>query len=118
AYSMCQRNNRCLVVCLDKDSGKELWAQDVAQGYTDKQRQGAGPRSTPAYHDGKLYCLMPMGELVCLAAADGKQLWAANQFTDTGAPNPITEFYYWGVAASPLVEGDLVIVQPGGKNNN
>jgi outer membrane protein assembly factor BamB len=118
AYTMCQRNNRSLVVCLDTTSGKELWSQDVAQGYLDKQRQGAGPRSTPTYHDGKLYCLMPMGELVCLAAADGKQLWAANQFTDTGSPNPAGETFYWGVSVSPLVEGNLVIVQPGGKSNN
>jgi outer membrane protein assembly factor BamB len=118
AFTMCQRGGRSLVVCLDKATGKELWTQDVAQGYIDKQKLGAGPRSTPTYHDGKLYCLMPMGELVCLTAEDGKPVWAANQFRDTGAANPAGEFYYWGVALSPLVEGDLVIVQPGGGTNN
>jgi outer membrane protein assembly factor BamB len=118
AYTMCQRANRSLVVCLDTATGKELWTQDVAQGYVDKQKQGAGPRSTPTYHDGKLYCLLPMGELVCLAAVDGKILWSANQFQDTGAANPAGEYFYWGVAVSPLIEGDLVIVQPGGMAKN
>src|SRR5271155_388695 len=54
AYTMCQRANRSLVVCLDTASGKELWTKDVAQGYVDKQKQGIGPRSTPTYHEGKL----------------------------------------------------------------
>lgn len=120
AFTMCERSKRSLVVCLDCRNGKELWSQDVAQGYIDKQRQGAGPRSTPTYHDGRLYCLLPMGELVCVSAADGKIIWNADQFKDTGAINPAggPSSLYWGVAISPFVEGDLVIVQPGGKKNN
>jgi outer membrane protein assembly factor BamB len=117
AYTFCQRNNRILAVCLDTANGKEVWTQEVAPGYNDTQKSGAGARSTPTYHQGKLYCLMPMGELVCLSAADGKKLWSANQFKDTDSANPAGEFYYWGVSASPLVEGDLVIVQPGGQKN-
>jgi outer membrane protein assembly factor BamB len=113
AYTMCQRKDRILVVCLDKTNGKELWTTEVAEGYRDTQKQGAGPRSTPAYHDGKLYCLLPMGELICLAAEDGKPIWSANQFKDTGAINFAGEYFYWGVSLSPLVEGNLVIVQPG-----
>ena len=118
AFTLCERAKRSLVVCLDCGNGKELWAQDVAQGYVDKQKQGIGPRSTPRYHDGRLYCLLPMGELVCVSALDGKIIWSADQFKDTGAVNPAGAPLYWGVAISPFVEGDLVIVQPGGKNNN
>ena len=117
-YTMCGRNKRDMVICLDRNTGKEIWFRDIAPTYLDTQKQGAGPRSTPTFHDGKLYCLFPMGELCCLSAEDGKVVWQANQFTDTGATNPAGEFYYWGVAASPLIEGDLVIVQPGGSDNN
>jgi outer membrane protein assembly factor BamB len=85
--------------------------------YIDGQRQGAGPRATPTYHQGKLYCLFGNGELLCLTA-EGKKLWQADTFKDTGARNPTGAVYYWGVSMSPLVEGDLVIVQPGGKSNN
>src|SRR5271170_1200370 len=61
-YTMTERNKRQLVVCLDADSGKELWARDLAPGYLDVQRMGPGPRATPTYHDGKLYCLFPLGQ--------------------------------------------------------
>jgi outer membrane protein assembly factor BamB len=117
-YTMCQRGKTQFAVCFDTANGKEIWQQELAPGYLDTQKQGPGPRATPAYHDGKLYCLLPMGELFCLSAADGKPVWQANQFTDTGAANPAGEYFYWGVSLSPLVEGDLVIVQPGGKKDN
>ena len=96
-YTMCQRGSKDIVVCLRASDGKELWTDEVAPTYLDKQKQGPGPRSTPTYHGGKLYCLMPMGELVCVSA-DGKRLWTARQFKDTGARNPgaVPEFYYWG----------------------
>jgi outer membrane protein assembly factor BamB len=39
-------------------------------------------------------------------------------FKDTGAKNLAGQYFYWGVSMSPLVEGDLVIVQPGGTKDN
>ncbi len=116
-FTMAKRGDRDFVVCLDAADGKERWAYDAAPTYVDKQRQGAGPRSTPVHHDGKLYCLLPMGQLLCLTA-EGQRVWEVNVFQDTGAPNPAGEFYYWGVSYSPLVEGGLVIVQPGGSKGN
>ena len=73
--------------------------------------------STPTYHQGKLYCLFARGELLCLSA-DGKVVWERNIFKDTGAAESLQKYFYWGVAASPLVEGNLLIVQPGGASNN
>jgi outer membrane protein assembly factor BamB len=118
AYTLCERDGNQFAVCLETAKGKEAWAVKLTGGYLDKQRQGAGARATPTYHDGKLYCLMPMGELFCLNAADGKTIWSADQFKDTGAKNPAGDFYYWGASLSPIVEGDLVIVQPGGNKKN
>lgn len=116
-YTTAQRGKRDFVVCLNAADGRELWNYDAAPTYVDRQKQGAGPRSTPAFHDGKLYCLFGMGELLCLTA-EGKRVWEQNVFTATGARNPAGDVYYWGVSYSPLVEGDLVIVQPGGDRNN
>jgi outer membrane protein assembly factor BamB len=116
-YTTAKRGNRDFVVCLDAKDGREAWSYDAAPTYLDKQRQGAGPRATPVLHDGKLYCLFGMGELICLTA-DGKRIWEVNIFRDTGARSQAGEFYYWGVSFSPLVEGDLVIVQPGGTKGN
>jgi outer membrane protein assembly factor BamB len=117
-FTTAKRGPLDVVVCLAAGSGKELWAHDAAPSYVDKQRQGAGPRATPTVHNGKVYCLMPMGELVCLRAEDGKRLWDANIFDISGARNLAGLTFYWGVSYSPQVFGDLLIVQPGGTKDN
>jgi outer membrane protein assembly factor BamB len=116
-YTQAQRDVSDGVVCLDAKDGKELWFFAAAPTYLDKQKWGYGPRSTPTYHQGKLYCLFPRGKFVCLTT-DGKLVWQAEIFKDTGAKIPSEESLFWGVSMSPLVEGDLVIVQPGGTNDN
>jgi outer membrane protein assembly factor BamB len=117
-FTMHKRGQRDFVVCLDAQTGKEVWAFDAAPSYLDKQEICAGPRSTPTWHQGRLYCLMAKGELYCLAAADGKLVWKTNVFSATGAPERSDDVYYWGMSGSPLVEGELVIVQPGGDRDN
>lgn len=117
-YTTASRGDRDFIVCLDARTGKEVWAHDAAASYLDKQRHGPGPRGTPTFENGKLYCLLPMGELLCLSAAEGKLLWQTDMFQVTGAVNHAGEFFYWGISQSPLLESDLVIVQPGGSKNN
>lgn len=117
-YTMANRGERDGIVCLDLKDGKERWFYDAVPRYLDMQKHGPGPRSTPTYHQGKLYGLFGNGELVCLSA-DGKKLWQADILKDTEAPNRHgTTQFYWGVSMSPLVEGDAVIVQPGGAKDN
>jgi outer membrane protein assembly factor BamB len=117
-FTTAQRGPRDVVVCLEAATGKEVWACDAAPAYVDVQKQGPGARATPTYHRGKLYCQMARGELVCIEAATGKKLWEQNIFKATGSASAEGEFYYWGVSFSPLVVGDLVIVQPGGTQGN
>jgi outer membrane protein assembly factor BamB len=117
-YTMVNRGARDLVVALDPKTGRDVWKFDAAPRFLDKQRQGPGPRATPTYHDGKLYCQFPAGLLVCLNAADGKLVWKADALADTKAGDHSGEEFYWGLSASPLVEGDAVIVLPGGGRDN
>jgi outer membrane protein assembly factor BamB len=116
--TMAKRGDRDTIVCLRTDDGKELWAVDAAPTYLDKQRQGAGPRSTPTIAGEFVYCLLPRGDLLCVALKDGKPKWKTNIFEVSGAKERVGETFYWGVSLSPLVEGDLVITQPGGDKNN
>jgi outer membrane protein assembly factor BamB len=117
-YTMSQRGQRDVVVCLDAKTGKEIWACDAAANYVDRQKQGPGPRATPTFHEGKLYCQMARGELLCIRADDGKELWRKDIFKDTGAKSCEGEYFYWGVSFSPLVVDAAVIVQPGGTSGN
>ena len=122
-YTAAKKGERDLLVCLDAKDGHEVWSYDAAPSYLDMQKQGAGPRATPTVYQGKVYALFGMGELVGLTT-DGKRVWDVNVFKDTGTANPaessvkMEKWFYWGVSYSPLIEGDLVIVMPGGKKGS
>jgi outer membrane protein assembly factor BamB len=113
-----QRDDRQWVVCLSTKDGSELWSFDAAAPYIDRQHQGAGPRSTPTIVGDRVYCLFPRGELVCLTLDKGEKVWTTNIFQASGAKDHFSDVFYWGVSMSPLVEGDVVIVQPGGDKDN
>jgi outer membrane protein assembly factor BamB len=70
---------------------------------------GDGPRATPAWADGRVFALGGTGELRSLDEATGRVFWRTNILEDAGAPN-----LQWGMAASPLIVDDTVVVLPGG----
>jgi outer membrane protein assembly factor BamB len=113
-----KRGDRDYIVCLATKDANELWAVDAAPTYIDTQHAGAGPRSTPTIAGEYVFCLMPRGDLLCVALKDGKQKWMKNIFEVSGAKEHFGDYYYWGVSYSPLVEGDLVITLPGGDKDN
>ena len=110
-----KRGDRDIVVCLATADGKELWSYDAAPTFTDRQGHCRGPRATPTIDGDHVFCLFGAGELVCLKVADGTLRWKTNILEATKT-TPRADQYYWGVSMSPLVEGDRVIVQPGGPN--
>lgn len=66
---------------------------------------GPGPKSTPAFADGRLFAHGMDGAVTALDAATGERLW---RFPGTGN----TPLYH--TAMSPLVLGDRVVVHVGG----
>ena len=115
AFTIEQRKNEEVVAAYDVQTGRELWANSWRERFNSKLMGlwggGEGPRSTPTWHDGLVYALGARGELRCLDAVTGKLVWRTNILSDAGATN-----LTWGMAGSPLVAGDAVIVQPGGSN--
>ncbi|MBM3501632.1 MAG: hypothetical protein FJX74_23510 [Armatimonadetes bacterium] len=97
-----------VVRALDFASGKDLWAFR----YPDPGGANYGyARATPCFDDGRLYTLGRAGQLVCLNAADGRLLWAKSLQRDFGGQLPT-----WQYAMSPIIDGDRVVVVPGGRN--
>ena len=70
---------------------------------------GNGPRGAPTVHEGRVYVEGGAGDVACLEAATGKTIWHVSLTRDLGGQVP-----NWGFSESPLVEGDMVIVTPGG----
>jgi len=107
-FTIEQRRQREVVAAYALDSGRERWIH----GWDAEFREilgGNGPRATPTWHEGRLYALGAAGEFRCLDAQSGKRIWSRNILADNQAEN-----IQWGMAASPLIVDDKVIVLPGG----
>ena len=98
------------VHCFDWQTGDQLWTYSYPCEYRDVGYT-AGPRASVTVHDGLAYSLGTMGNFHCFDAATGAVRWALdlNELYDIRMP-------IWGIASSPVVEGDLVIVQIGGSS--
>jgi outer membrane protein assembly factor BamB len=97
------------VHCFDARSGTELWSYSYDCPY--KIGYDAGPRAAVSIESGRAYALGAMGNFHCFDAATGKVLWKKDLLDEYRIQMPI-----WGIAAAPLVYGNLVIVEVGGEN--
>jgi outer membrane protein assembly factor BamB len=98
------------VLCLEEASGKVLWKHEYDCTY--KIAYPGGPRTTPVVHDGKVYTLGSMGDLLCLDAGKGTLLWSKNFMKDYGASAQT-----WGFSANPMIDGDNLICVVGGEGS-
>jgi outer membrane protein assembly factor BamB len=110
AFTIEQRGDEEVATAYDVATGRELWAKAWAARFSELMG-GDGPRATPAWADGVVYALGATGELRALEDSSGRLLWRTNILTDAGADN-----LQWGMAASPLIVDDTVVVLPGGGN--
>jgi outer membrane protein assembly factor BamB len=97
------------VLCLDADTGEILWKHEYDVNYT--IGYAYGPRTTPSIDEDKVYAIGAMGHLWCLDGASGGAIWQKNFVEDYGTKLPT-----WGMAGSPLVDGENLICLVGGKD--
>jgi outer membrane protein assembly factor BamB len=101
--------DRETVECLDARSGRQLWLFDYPTTYRDDFGFDEGPRATPAIAEGRVYAFGAEGVLHCLDLDSGKKLWSMNAKDQFRAPKG-----FFGIACSPLVEGNIVLLNVGG----
>lgn len=110
-YTMGDKDNAGYVLALSPADGKILWTAKVGvPGSPDAPGWSyPGPRCTPTVSGDLVFALDAWGEMVCVNAADGKEQWRKSFGKDFGGKPPT-----WGYSESPLVDGDQVVVTPGG----
>jgi outer membrane protein assembly factor BamB len=96
------------VHCVNRGDGKILWTRGL--GGTLSNDRGDGPRSTPTVEGDRLWVMTENGDLAAMDGREGKFLWNRNILKDFGGNNP-----HWLVSESPLVDGEKLVVTPGGR---
>jgi outer membrane protein assembly factor BamB len=106
-FTQYARDGRTYLSSFAADTGGEIWRVDLGQNFVDSY--GNGPRATPTLDEGVVYGLTSRGVVAAIRATDGEVVWKIDTKATHGARAP-----RWGLSGSPLIEGDLLIVNTGG----
>ncbi|MGA2259794.1 MAG: PQQ-binding-like beta-propeller repeat protein, partial [Thermoguttaceae bacterium] len=100
------------IKALDLKDGSQAWSSRLGKvGNPNQQPNFPAARSTPTVDGAAIYALSSDGDLACLETATGKVSWAENLRSDFGGKPGA-----WAYSESPLVDGEVVVVTPGGKD--
>jgi outer membrane protein assembly factor BamB len=105
--------DRARLRCCNSETGAELWTFDYPTDYRDLYNYNGGPRCSPVLDGDRVYIYGVEGMLYCLRVEDGKPIWKV----DTVADFHVRQNFF-GVGSTPVVEGDLLLVQVGGSPQN
>ena len=106
-YTIGNANDTDTVFCLDAEKGQVLWYHPYPAELGEKFFEG-GPTSTPVIDGDRVYTISRVGDLFCFNAVNGKVVWTKNIATELELPVPA-----WGFGGSPLIQGDLLILNIG-----
>ena len=96
--------------CLNAETGQELWKRDVPTSYHDLYGYNNGPRCSPLLTDSRCYTFGAQGRLLCLTLDEGQVVWERDLLAEMTIPDG-----FFGVGATPILEGDRLIVAAGGQ---
>jgi outer membrane protein assembly factor BamB len=98
------------IECLDAKTGKTLWENNYTSSFVAGYGSAAGPRATPTIVGDRVYTMGGQGIVVCTNFATGKTVWKVDTQKSYRASDG-----FFGMACSPLVEGNAVLLNIGGE---
>ncbi len=97
------------LTCFDTNTLRELWRWETEVVYSDMFGYNNGPRCSPVVSDGLVFVYGVTGQLSCVELETGKLVWSKNVSNEYSVvPN------FFGVASTPYVFGDKLLVMVGG----
>jgi outer membrane protein assembly factor BamB len=112
-FAMGEKGDANFAIALNRADGKTLWTAHVGKAGAPGWGAFAGPRATPTVDGDLVFAVGQYGEVACLDAATGKEHWRKSLVDDFGGTVP-----HWGYSGMPLVDGDNVILMPGGSRGD
>lgn len=106
-YTMGQTGNDTSLIALNSADGKLVWSVKI--GPSGNPGNYNGPRSTPACDGTGVYAVGQLGDVVAVQAATGRPMWQTHLDRNLGGAVP-----QWGFSESPLLDGNFLVVTPGG----
>ena len=111
-YMHTRQGGNEVVAAFELETGKLVWKKSYPAPYkmvSAAAPHGEGPKSTPVAANGRLFTFGISGVLAAWDLQTGRQLWAKDFTKDYSETWPD-----FGVAMSPVVDGDSVIAHVGG----
>jgi outer membrane protein assembly factor BamB len=102
-FTLGHKNGKTNLIAADVKDGAILWSTEIGGG--------SSPNCTPTVDGDLVFGVTHGGDLACVNAESGEIVWKKN-FGDDFKGQMMSG---WGYSESPLVDGDRVIVTPGGK---
>jgi outer membrane protein assembly factor BamB len=105
--------DQSVVERLDAATGEPRWKKTFPTRYVSTIAPDNGPRCTPLIYQDCVYLFGADGDLHALSLADGQLKWTRDLYKECNAPSG-----YFGAGSTPIVEGEMLLVNVGGKQGN
>lgn len=99
------------VECLHPATGDKYWDFSYPTTYEDRYGYSNGPRASPVIDGDRVYVMGVEGRFLCLELKTGRVVWERNINRDFNVKQD-----FFGTVGTPLLQGDLLIVNVGGKD--
>ena len=96
------------VECLHPETAAKHWDFSYGSKFEDRYGYNNGPRASPVIDGDRVYTYGAEGKLHCLRLKDGSVVWKRDISAEFKVPQD-----FFGTATTPLIEGDLLIVNVG-----
>lgn len=102
-----------IILCLNAETGEEIWNYAYPSSYIDPYGYNNGPRSSPFLTKDYCFTFGAEGKLTCVSMNDGELVWQRNVWKEWDVPDA-----FFGVGSSPVLEGNTLYVMTGGQPNS
>ncbi len=100
--------NEEAIECLRPETGERYWSYRYPTDFSDRYGYNNGPRSSPVIDGDHVYTYGAQGKLHCLRLKTGQVVWRRDVAAEFRVPQD-----FFGIATTPLIEGDLLILNVG-----